>query len=371
MTAIPIGSYGYTSFVQTAGTVGRLPQIIADMVAQGTTVLRLQLPWYLIDPSGGTTQDPTTYTWTGLDDAVSRCNAAGIFLYFSIMYAPYGTSGGNPINPSAHFPITSPQGFYTYAVSDGTTTQYVPDPVKLATFAIQIAQRYNGGAHGTIQCIEPGNEEYCLNANTNGVRDNGGTPAALALVNCYSSIKSANPGCYVAAASLLRQDLTGINTWLTLFNASGGFSHCDSVTYHLYKNTGTPPAGNGGPELGTVGFTAFWQQMHTTMASLGASVPIWCTECGYGIDNVDVNYQWLYAVEMMDSLSNSGGVCTMFLWYTIGNNDTKSVTQHGQIDSLAETWQPIFGVISYHSRLRSPWGTKKNIHTIQNLAELH
>lgn len=341
-------AYGYTDFVSSGGVSAKLPQIITDMVAQGKTDLRLQIPWYLIDTAGNGVS--TGYTWTGLDDAVSRCNAAGINIIFSIMYAP----AGGP-NPSTLFPITSPVGFYTYAVSAaacGSGFQYLPDPQKMATFAIQVVQRYNGGAKGFLYAMEPGNEEGDLGGNANCVRDQGGVWTASVLTKCYSQIKAALPSCLVIAPALLRQDETHIQQWLTDLYNGGGFKACDALSFHFYKNGGTStfPVGIPPDNAPTnFGFTQFWRKMYQVMIALGWIKPIWCTEYGYdavsvatnGSSNTDAYHQWYYGQYMLLNAMKSGIIKKMY-YYTIGNNDPKSQTQHGQVDGLTETYNPIF-----------------------------
>src|SRR6266704_1607367 len=143
----PDNPYGVTCAINDATSLLH-SQAIADAVTLGLGWIRLQRDASLIWVNQS---DPTSaWSWNTLDDAVSRCKAAGLHVSFVLRAMPSWAFG--PGNPN----------------SAQTTTQptYVADPAVAAQFAGAVAARYNGvfsiPGYGplALDAIECGNEEY-------------------------------------------------------------------------------------------------------------------------------------------------------------------------------------------------------------------
>lgn len=348
--------YGYCIFDRRTTGDPLIPQILSDMVKQGASWLRYQLPWHYIDPlANGNYTTGANLQLAAMDDVVARCNKAGINIMLCIQEPP----GDNQLGT----------GYYTQHVTEyGTSTYYLPDASKTAAFALFLAKRYNGGALGTVNALDIWNEDADLFGNPTGVRDVGGKYLANALVALYSNVKAANPSCLVVAGALLMQDTTHITNWLTLLNTGSGLSNCDAVNFHFYKGGGTYPIGKPplGPGSGNVGYDLYWQTIAAALVSLGhANKPVWNTEYGYSVPstgpgggpgNVDEKHQWQYMQMELDSARLSGVVTEVF-WFTIGNDVPLSITQHGKVDGQLETYRLAFGKFSSYIAQFPQWGT--------------
>lgn len=337
--------YGYTVFYGSATINTKIPQLLADMQMQGATWLRYQVPWSDIDVSANGVYTPggpgTNLILAGLDKAVQLCNAAGINILFNIQYPP-----GNPATGT---------GYYTQLVAGSSPATYLPSASMTAAFALFLATRYNGGANGTLNALDIGNEDYDLAGNAQQVRDAGGTYLANSLVALYANCKAANPAMTIISGALLNQSVSHIQTWLTGLYQGGGLACCDALNYHFYKSGGTYPVGTD-PEGGNVGFSLFWRTIRDTVAGFGLAKPIWVTECGYGTDVVDAFHQWQYLQKVFTAAMKSGIVEKVF-HFTIGNNDVKSLTQHGTVDGLPETYQPAFYIMQTFIQQYPVWNT--------------
>src|SRR6266581_9075810 len=247
-------------------------QATTDMLDLGVTWLRYQIKWSLIDATGTTNQNTSTYTWAAWDDAVTKCNAAGINILLSIMFAPTQFKGpsGNPLNPS-----------YT------------------ATFASQIATRYDGAhGHGTIQGIEVGNEDYNSGADTTSIPVPLVQSLALTMKAVYPAVKAVSSAITVGVACKLQRNTKGYTAFFdTLLNPSTGpyissIFQGDYINFHYY--TGIPssplsldptvslPSALGGQGIPSITDAIGLIDAKRTLYS--NSVPIYCTETGFPIN---------------------------------------------------------------------------------------
>jgi hypothetical protein len=316
----PDNPYGITIGNASAG--GTLnAAAITDMQNLGITWLRYQVRWDQVDQTGTTNQNPATYIWTAWDDAVSKCNAAGINICLTIFGAPAQFQGpsGNPLNPA-----------YT------------------ATFASQVAAAYtpnSGSQRGTktIQALEIGNEDY------DGTSGTSATPLVNTLVAVYPAVKAVS-NCLVVCAALLQRNSTHYTSFMeTLLNPAtgaytGGVFQADVLTYHYYTgipDLGAPlhkpvhldptiddPSGNGGQGIPSV--THAYQLIQAKKTAYGVTVPLWITETGFQIntnpgrnqyDTVSQALQWQYLQDVIDAARTSNGQVTKVFPFTLGYYD--------------------------------------------------
>lgn len=334
MTIIP-NSYGYTCITKNATVAwAQAQQVINDLLSQNVKRLRFQIPW------GGSTnkmewQAPVGstyyYNWTALDDLVARCEASGIWLQFCIQ---------NP--PSWHLT--------TYSVPGGGSFAWAT-PADMAKFAGDIVTRYSTpvaqGGHGVLPSLEFGNEDADPFGQANNIRDYGGYIAGLWIMACAPAVLAINPNLYVSTPALLQQSTTHYATWLNYLYSTGAGQYMRNTNIHYYKGNEGPPENNG------FAFSQAWQACQQGNAANGyPNQKIWITETGWDM-NSDANpappsypspaTTWGYFQQMLDEARFSGQIEVM-MWYTIGTNDTKSLTVHGGADGQPEEYQnPLFG----------------------------
>lgn len=301
--------YGVTVGI-TSGTATLNPQLIVDMKNLNMTWLRLQVPWSAIDSTGTTNQTASTYHWGTWDDAVNKCNSAGINILLTIFKADtqFQNSGSNQ-----------------------------PDvPSYTATFAGQIAARYNGGSHGLIAGIEVGNEDYDNAAGTSA------TPLVATLKAVYPAVKAVNPNMVVGAAALLQRNESHYTSFMeTLLNPSTGayissVFQADYLNFHFY--TGIPQTSTGGPPVhldptiedstynGGAGIPSIdkaWQLIQAKTQQYSLNIACWCTETGWTINTnpgrlssfvVSQAQQWQYLQDVLESCRKSNFVGKVFIF---------------------------------------------------------
>jgi len=315
--------YGIT--IGSSSATGTLNQAaISDMLTLGITWLRVQVKWSLIDPSGTTTQNQNNYKWGFWDDAVGKCNAAGINIIISIFGAPTQFQGpsSNPLNPS-----------YT------------------ATFAGQVATRYNGtNGHGIIQGLEFGNEDYNQGADVTTAPWPLVQQLALTMIAAYPAVKSVfsavSKPITVGCAAKLNRNSAGYTAWFdTLLNPStgpytGGVFQADYLSFHYYTGIPTtstvcpsnntfkvPTSLDPGVTTGTVpSIDDAWGLIDAKRTQYSNTTPIWCTESGFQINTnpgrnpcatVDQATQWAYTQKVLDSL-RTGGKVDKWFDFTLG-----------------------------------------------------
>lgn len=310
--------YGIT--IGTSSASGTFPAAaITDMQNLGIQTLRYQVNWSLVDATGTTNQNTSTYTWNTWDSAVSQCNTAAIDIILTIKGAPSQFKGpaGNPLNPS-----------FT------------------ATFASQIATRYNGGAHGTIKGIEVGNEDYNAGADQTSIPVTLVTQLAATMKAVYPAVKAVSSAFTVGVACKLQRNSAGYTAFFdTLLNTSTGpyitgVFQGDYLNFHYYTclplSGGNPvsldptvdiPSWNGGNGLPSV--THAWQLLDAKRTQYSVTVPVWMTESGFQINTnpgrnsactLSQATQWQYHQAVLDSLRTSAVVVKWF-GFTLGYYD--------------------------------------------------
>jgi hypothetical protein len=273
----------------TVGSKGPLlsQEVITGMRDLGATDLRFQVPWSMIEPNKG------TYSWAIWDDAVAKCNAAGIALMLSIKEAP---------------------SFWQDA-------QGLPQPQGMAQIAEAMASRYDGKhGHGSIVGIDCGNEDFNLSSTFYF------SQLAACMKAVYPAVKAINPALIVIPGATLQRNTAHISAAITTLcnEAKGNF---DALNCHTYF--GIPDNGHLDPSDGSLAnipsFPQYIEAVQAAMHGAGVSVPIWVTEFGWTLSTnynhparivVDQATQWKYEKYCYDQ-AIALGVAAMFV-FTLG-----------------------------------------------------
>lgn len=326
--------YGVTVYSGSAGVNANAAQLITDMQMLGLSWLRYQVNWSLIESPQG------TYTWTGLDDIVSRCNTASINILFTISGAP------------------------SWALS--TTSQkatnepfFLPDPTLTAGFASAVAGRYNGGAHGLMNAIEVGNEDFNIHFSANGVTGfhaspyteynaTGGNVAAFniqpardpyflvpVMQACAPAIRSASSSTKVGLAAVWWLYWSNVGDFITgLYSGLGSSAstYFDYVNLHFYPGSQDPLISpNPGVQPSIIDM---WTLAHNAMVASGdTKTPLWITEFGYATNfnnqtnPIPAEYQSNYFQKVYIAARLSKIVSKCFFYTLAYNSDGMSLVQ--------------------------------------------
>ena len=295
--------YGVTVYSSNASRIA-LPQLITDMQTLGITWLRYQQNGASLDNPQG------TYTWTGLDDIVSRCNAAGINIIYGLDQPP------------------------SWGI-DGTTG--LPTPAYTTTIATQVATRYNGSSgHGHLDAIEIWNEEFDVTSYTNT------TYAAVASAG-YTAIRGAGFTGKIGCAAMLGISSTGhVTSWVNQLYASAISSLFDYYSLHYYNS-------NHDPSVTDSSFISIDSALQTIDAALiaqsDALKPLWITEFGYATSTNgghsagalvtelvrNQNYAYIVNSAHSNSQQSGNGCVAKIMFFSMdtdpANTDGESITQ--------------------------------------------
>jgi hypothetical protein len=303
--------------------------LFADFFALGLSWLRFQLDWQLIDTATTSAQNPATYSWTPLDDAVNRCNEAGINLAFPIRGAPTWA-------------------LLTANMKATTEPWYLSDATMTATFAGQVATRYNNAnGHGFLPRIELGNEqdnihftpanqgflgiynspfsEYNglsgVNINVQPARD----PHffALKLAAMSNAISSASATTKIVLTAIWWNRFPNCADFLTVIyqEVANAKTYFSAGNFHFYSNTRAPDLAGSGSTY-SPSFQQEWQAMQTAMTNAGdAGKAIDCTEVGWGTNanggapiDCDINTQASRFSYVLNNAKGSGIVAHLFFF---------------------------------------------------------
>ncbi len=348
--------YGVTVNVPSNGGNPALlsPQIITDL--QGWQAggmlprLRYQLKWSDVERAQG------VYTWTNADDAVAKCNAAGIYLVWNLQSAP--------------------SWYLTISAADGSTvaagTGDLPNASAVATFAAAVAARYNGLAgHGTLQAIQIGDEDWDLK----NPRDQQSQWLVPVMNAAYPAVKAAYPTCPVGVCAVRKTPTTAlshITNWLTnLYTYAGGIgTNGDFLDFHYYRD------GSFNPDPMTQ--NADVPSVATELATIlgiarpyNPNVEVWCAETGWPvyddgsgtIATVTWNQQADYIREMYDALRIGGAACCLV--YTLNPASTvntsvipATATEKDSITQIihgAYTYLPAYAMTAAYAQQYPTW----------------
>lgn len=295
--------YGVTTYTAVASRL-QLAQLFTHISSLGLTWLRCQYPTNSIDSPQG------TYTWTGLDNAVATCNAAGVNISFALMQPPSWGVDGNGL----------PTAAYT------------------TTFCTQLAQRYNGtSGHGHLDAIEIWNEEFDSTSFTNTTYG----PVAAA---GYAALRSNGFVGKIGCAAMLGISSTGhVTNWVNELYTLGISSYFDYLNLHYYNGPNDPAQTNAS-------FISFASAVQTITAALLAQNDIlkqlWVTEFGWATNTnggfnpanviAPLTQGQYYATILSTARTNSqqigGGSVQKLMFYTMDgdsltNTEGESITQ--------------------------------------------
>jgi hypothetical protein len=212
--------------------------------------------WYGIERSRG------IYDWSGVDQWISKANAAGVDVLFPLFYTPSWASS----NPST----ACPGGF-------GNGTCFPPANMAYWTEWVTAAVTHLAGK---VKYYEIWNEPNLVNywQDPNNPTNIGSVTILVSMAkSAYNTIKSIDPNAQVVSPSpTMGQCSTGgyvyPDCWMNDYLAAGGGAYADIIAYHNYVQPDNPE-----DEITMV------QQMKTVMANQGHSAkPLWVTEGSWG-----------------------------------------------------------------------------------------
>src|SRR5258708_4870008 len=138
---------------------------------------------------------------------------------------------------------------FTHAIGaqiyEATGGPQLPGPAEMATYATQIATRYNGTqGYGTIEEIQIGNEEWDAQTRFPGNADNGGGVLAPVVNAAYPAIQAVYPTCIIIRASVRKTPtlaLAHITNWETLFWSNLTLNTASPITADAHYYVSTDP----------------------------------------------------------------------------------------------------------------------------------
>lgn len=305
--------YGVTVFNSSASSAPLVSQLITDTQTLNLDWLRFQVPWSSIESPQG------TYTWTALDAAVSAANTANI---------------------NITFPLQSPPSW-------GLDSNGLPLASAMATFATQVATRYNGkNGHGHLDSIEIGNEEFDTTSFTNTTY-----PGVVNAVR--PAIKSAGfVGKIGCAAMLGIQTTIHITNWLNVLYTNGITGLFDYLNLHYYNGANDPSVTGTYLSIDVVLATI----KQALIANNDTSRQLWVTEFGYATSTngghppsavISTSLQNQYYSYILNTTRISGVVQKIFFYsmdLPTSNTDGSSITQG---TGGSETYLPAFATTQH------------------------
>src|SRR6185312_3379806 len=258
----------YGTTIQSQGGMLNAARV-TDCLNMGIFWVRFFVNWTTMEPTFG-----SAYDFSLWDDAIAKCNAAGISFVATIQGPPawhcYGWPGPTP-------PATPPNP------CDPSKTWAVP--ADAAAFASVLAHRYTVGDPANpaalhIESIEVANEGY-----DDGIsKCHSGKWAVPVQKAVYNAVKAINPNILIGAPAQLQLDKTASLAWIQDYYAAGGGGFADYHQIHFYPGQRGPNTDDGTH----VTMAQYAQQIVTTAAGYGhGKVGVWMTETGYAQNNLD------------------------------------------------------------------------------------
>jgi hypothetical protein len=349
--------------------------LFGDMRALGISWLRFQVDWQLIQLNQ--TDPPSVWSWAPLDDAVNRCNEAGIYITHPLRGAP------------------------SWALTQQASTEpwYIMDPSAATTFATQVVTRYNGSSgHGTLNAYEVGNEEFNIHFSPSGQGilgiHNSPFPEYNGLQGVSSSVqpardpyfftnvmsqvspavRSAAPAMKIGQCAIWWRQYPNCADFMTAIyqGVPNAVSAFDFANFHFYSNTADPSTPGSGANY-SPSFQQEWQAMKAAMVAQGDTNKfIWVTEFGWGTNanngssiDCDTSTQSLRYSYVLGNALISGAISKVFFFtlnYSTQNAQSQPTTSTSSIvqwDVPSQTFQqlPAYQTIRQFIQQFPVWAT--------------
>lgn len=234
------------------GASAKVNREVAQMKELGSDVVRVEFPWFLIEPTD------EAYDWTRVDQIVGAVKSAGMDLHIQAFYTPQWAAlrGNSTAGASC-------------AITEDLYTSSAPIAGAYADFLTDLITHVQATNPGGLDYIEIGNEfdipRYWSRPNTINEYVNN------MLIPGYNAIKAADPAIKVLSGGVAN---SGTLSWINSVLDAGGTGYFDIFSFHTY--------GDGS----SVNSNA--SMFRTFLNSRGLSaVPIWVTE--FGGENSSVN----------------------------------------------------------------------------------
>ena len=237
-----------------------------------------------------TDPDNPCYTWTKLDTWVSRAEAAGMDVIYTIGATPdWATTQPMPAPSCANYNTYSCLAPKDVA-SDGTGTDK-----SFTDFLTALATRYRGKIAYYEGWNEPDSANFFSGTSAQFVR---------MMKDVYSTIRGVDPNVQILSPSFHGPTAA---TWFTAYLAAGGASYFDIVNFHGRGQGST----NEDPES----FLTVYGQAEPVLASHNlTNLPFWDDEAGY-LQGQDTDPDQQEAYVSRAYLLRAGVGIGRFCWY--------------------------------------------------------
>jgi hypothetical protein len=281
-------------------TVADWGQSVSQQAAEMVNMHRIGLRWVRIDASWNTIQPagPSSFDWSGLDQAVNSVVAVGMKPDLIIDYTP------------------------AWARASGAAENQFGEPASasaFATFAGEVAARYAPMGVSTYEIWnEPNIQNFWYPAPNPSLY-------TTMLRDSYAAIKAVEPNATVISGGLAPAANNGINiapvTFLQDMYANGAQGSFDAVAYHAYSFPALPDTYESG---------SGWSQMDQTSTSIrsvmeangDSAKQVWITEVGApsaGPDGVGTTAQAEEVTQAVQNALSTPWIGKLFI-YTYQDN---------------------------------------------------
>ena len=297
--------YGTTIYV--GATLPALSQRVIDglaAIAPGAWV-RWLYPMSALNPQGG-----SVWNFAQLDDAVARCNKAGVHLFLALANLPKEV-----------LTISAKNGA---AVTAGTG-DFAPVSYWQRLSAV-VAARYSGqSGHGLIAALGFENELYDMH----NPRDIQFRYLVPVIAECAPIIRKLHPSCLLASCAMRRTVAGALDHYQAclenLFTFDGGIGKDDLDVIDMHAYFGQVPHSPLDSTTLRPSITEEVATIRGAMASYNSTASLWCTETGFDIYHdvyeakkalslVTPQEQADYLLMMLRTFHAQGGACFVYTY---------------------------------------------------------
>jgi hypothetical protein len=310
-----------------------------DLMQQaGVATVRLDVPWYFLEPSQGTYDQ--TYL-TRLDNAVDQLYAHGIDPLVIVTSAPAWVTGapsGDP-NPGNEPPIRTTVG----NGCNSTQTNCTPYNGIQAydNFLSFLIQRWSGKVNKYEIWNEPDGQWSWISTeqNSNTAETDDAIDYTTLLKSAYTAAKTVNPSVTILAGSLSGTG-SGPQLFLSTMYEYGAKNYFDVLSQHYYCD---PPdhdyCGTSSSDDSPATLANTWTSgIYPIMNENGDSAkPVWVTETGYNSSpgGISEAQQASYLTQTFEAAKSLPNVARVY-WYTSDGDDQGGSTDYGDYYGLIE-----------------------------------